>query len=162
MGSWLTFPRIRHCFRFLETTYGGDGRVTFALPDLRSRVPIHAGTGPGLPNITLGKKGGIAEITLGVKHLPSHTHTVQVNSTLAINASTGTNLEEEPSASTTFGGANIYTEEAPNEALASGTLSGEVTATALNVGSGEAFDNMQPFLGLKYIIATQGLYPSRN
>src|SRR5680860_143283 len=75
-GQLLAISQYTAVFSLLGTTYGGDGRTTFGLPDFRGRVPMHHGTGPGLPTVRLGEKGGSPTTTLGLQNLPSHTHTV--------------------------------------------------------------------------------------
>lgn len=139
-GQLLPINQNQALFSLLGTTFGGDGRVNFALPDLRGRVPIHTGGG-----FTLGERGGEAAHTLSISELPTHTHVVNA----ASNAAT-TNV---PSNATYLGAqANVYTPAANLTAMAAASVS--------NVGGSQAHLNMQPFLTLSFCIALQGIFPS--
>ena len=128
-------------FSLLGTTFGGDGRVNFALPDLRGRVPIHVGSGH-----TLGERGGEQAHTLSIAELPEHTHLAQASSLPANQpVSTGSVLAQA---------LNIY---APPSSLTT-LQAGSVT----NVGGSQAHLNMQPFLTLNFCIALQGIFPSQT
>jgi microcystin-dependent protein len=148
-GQLLQISQNSALFSILGTIYGGDGRTTFALPDLRGRVPMHNGTGPGLPAYEIGEKGGSATTNLTVANLPSHNH--QVNGV----------VEEGNSDSPT----NNYP---ANTKLLDKEYASNGTATAMNAGmigstgSNEPINNMQPFQTVTYIIAIQGIYPSRQ
>lgn len=141
-GQLLAISSNSALFSILGTTYGGDGRTTFGLPGMRGRVPVHAGTGPGLPNVQLGARGGANQVTLAVNHLPSHTHPAPANSidedgNLAEPA--GNNLAEQ---------ANNYHSGNPT-----GTLG---AATTGPTGGGQAFDIRQPWIAVNFIISTGG------
>ena len=160
-GQLLDISSHSALFSILGTTYGGDGRTTFALPDLRGRVAVHEGNGPGLPPVSLGEKAGNATTTLSVNNLPSHTHTATVTTALTLMAAAA-NGEEEEAGDNSLGTATIYADADPSEAMRSGSISGDVNVTNLNTGNGTSFSNQPPFLGLTYIIALVGTYPSRN
>jgi microcystin-dependent protein len=140
-GQLLPINQNQALFSLLGTTYGGDGRVNFALPDVRGRVPIHVGAGH-----TLGERGGEQTHTLSVSEMPQHTH--------GLNATTvdaDTNLV----AGTIFAAAaNAYNAVASLLALPAAT----VTMT----GGSQAHPNMQPYLVLSWCIALQGIFPSPN
>ncbi len=141
-GQLLPINQNQGLFSLLGTTFGGDGRVNFALPDLRARTPIHAGRGH-----TLGERGGEQAHTLTLAELPQHTHTA-----LASSASGDTTI---PSTTTLLAGnpAQFYAAPAGNlTALNAGALA--------NVGGSQAHPNMQPFLTLSFCIALQGIFPS--
>ncbi len=150
-GQLLPINQNQALFSLLGTTYGGDGRTTFALPDLRGRVPIQQGSGAGLSHYNLGQRGGKEQEQLTVANLPAHHHTVrmQVAEEGDDASPVGNYLAGDPNGATNY-------KAAPD--------SGEFLATSNsdNTGSGIAFDIRQPFLGLNYIIATQGVFPSRN
>ncbi|MFQ5572068.1 MAG: phage tail protein, partial [Rhodothermales bacterium] len=133
----------------LGTTFGGDGRTTFALPDLRGRVPVHPGTGAGLTSRRVGQKGGTDTETLNVTEIPSHTHAMQATNDPAGEATPDGNL-------LAFAEDNTYLKAASPTLV---TMKGEMVA---NNGGGQSHTNMQPYLGVHFIIATRGLYPSRN
>lgn len=144
-GQLLPISQNTALFSLLGTTYGGDGRVTFGLPDLRARSAIHAGQGPGLSPYRLGETGGEAAVTLASAQIPVHTHTLRG----AASSSTGA-----PSAAVAQGaGAKAY--RGASNLVAMG-------APLSNAGSSQPHENRQPFLAMFHIIALQGIYPSRS
>lgn len=145
-GQLLPISENTSLFSILGTTYGGDGRTTFALPDLRGRVPMHPGNGPGLTPRDLGQKLGVESVTLSVAQMPSHGHEMNVANVTADN--------DRP-AGAMLGRTQIYSATATPTAALNPT-------TIANNGGNEAHDNMQPSLGINYIIALQGIYPSRS
>lgn len=143
-GQLLPINQNQALFSLLGTTFGGDGRVNFALPDLRGRVPIHVGSGH-----TLGERGGEQAHTLSIAELPTHTHVLNASSTAA-NAS-------PPSPQ----GGTILADSAPAQAYSSPTgLVAMNAGSVTNVGGSQAHLNMQPFLTLSFCIALQGIFPS--
>lgn len=146
-GQLLPINQNQGLFSLLGTTFGGDGRVNFALPDLRARVPIHVGSG-----FTLGERGGEPAHTLSISELPTHTH-VEMASPLTGAPPTGTNTS---TASGNFlaGEANVY--------RTADNLTSISPATVTNVGGSQAHLNLQPFLTLTFAIALQGIFPSPN
>lgn len=143
-GQLLPINQNQALFSLLGTTFGGDGRVNFALPDLRGRVPIHVGNGH-----TLGEKGGEPAHTLSIAEIPTHTHTANATSaTATTNVHNNTLLLGQSTAS------QLYTAAANFVAMAPNTLA--------NVGGSQAHLNMQPFLALTFGIALQGIFPSPN
>ena len=148
-GQLLAVSSNDALFSLLGTIYGGDGRTTFGLPDLRGRVPIHQGTGPGLSPRRLGAKGGAEKVTLTVNQMPSHDHA-------PFNASTDTGNEANPGGNVVAESPSlqIYLEDAP-----SATMN---TASVTSVGGSRSHDNMTPFLCIHYIIALYGIYPSKH
>jgi microcystin-dependent protein len=142
-GQLLQISSNQALFSIVGTTYGGDGRVTFALPDLRGRVPVHPGSGPGLPPLRGGQQGGTPTNTLNVSQLPSHSH--------GIAGSTGAQTTNRPTGASSSAG-NSYSTETPDTSMA------PTSAT----GNGTPVNNMQPYLGIHYIIALVGTFPSRS
>lgn len=141
-GQLLPINQNQALFSLLGTTFGGDGRVNFALPDLRARVPIHVGSGH-----TLGERGGEQAHTLSIAELPTHTHVLQATTATGDTPiPTGNLLADSPS--------QLY---APPGALTSLN-----PATVTNTGGSQAHLNMQPFLTLSFCIALQGIFPSPN
>jgi microcystin-dependent protein len=142
-GQLLPINQNQALFSLLGTTFGGDGRVNFALPDLRSRTPIHVGSGH-----TLGERGGEPAHTLSIAEIPTHTHVVQA---VNINA----NTSNDPNGNLLAGAAaGLY---GPATALTS-----MLPASVTNVGGSQAHLNLQPFLTLNFCIALQGIFPSPN
>ncbi len=141
-GQLLPINQNQALFSLLGTTFGGDGRVNFALPDLRARTPIHVGSGH-----TLGERGGEQSHTLSVAELPTHTHVANATSS---NATTGVPTNNLLAKSTNF----FYDAPANLTALNAGMVT--------NVGGSQAHLNMQPFLTLSFCIALQGIFPSPN
>jgi microcystin-dependent protein len=150
-GQLLPIAQNSALFSLLGTTYGGDGRTTFALPDLRSRFPMHTGTGIGLSPRTLGARAGVENYTLTQNQMPSHTHTGTVQ------ASTDEGDRTDPA------GAYPARPEDPVQPYG-GSAGGTMAAGGVqvgNTGGGQPVDNMPPFLVLRFVIALQGLFPSR-
>lgn len=147
-GQLLAVSQNDALFSLLGTIYGGDGRTTFGLPDMRGRIPIHAGTGPGLSQRRLGSKGGAEKVTLTVNQLPSHTHTMKASTELAGDSNPQNNVPgQSPSI-------DLYIEDASTQNLASTAL--------LGVGGSRSHTDLMPFLCVHFIIALFGIYPSRN
>ena len=142
-GQVLPINQNQALFALLGTTFGGDGRVTFALPDLRSRTPIHVGNGHAL-----GEKAGEPTHTLSVAELPRHTHVAAALDAQATTPVPNGNLLAIANGGAVYGGATNPTPLAP--------------ATIANVGGGQAHSNLQPFLTLNFCIALQGIFPARN
>jgi microcystin-dependent protein len=140
-GQLMPINQNQPLFSLLGTTFGGDGRVNFALPDFRGRVPIHVGAGH-----TLGERGGEQAHTLSQQEMPQHIHFFQANS----------NAGNTPNPTNNVLGAanNLYTAPA--------NLTPLNPATVSNTGGSQAHLNMQPFLTLSYCIALQGIFPSPN
>ena len=147
-GQLLSISTNTALFSILGTTYGGDGRSTFGLPDLRGRVSVHPGQGPGLSSRRLGEKAGRETVTLSVAQLPAHNHPQNATSS---NAETG---------SPTNGLLGTF----PGPAYDSdGTADTQMKSTSIgDTGGGQDHDNMQPYQCVNYIIALQGIFPSRN
>ena len=142
-GQLLPINQNQALFSLLGTTYGGDGRVNFALPDLRGNVPIHEGTG-----FTLGQKGGEQAHTLTQAEMPMHIHVLNGTTNNAVNTPANTTVLGKSAPQNAYGGpANLV-------AMDPGSI--------LNVGGSQAHLNMQPFLVLMFCIALQGIFPSPN
>jgi microcystin-dependent protein len=149
-GQLLPISQNQALFSLLGTTYGGDGRTTFALPDLQGRVAVGFGQGPGLSDVPLGVKAGANTATLTISTMPAHNHTI-----MCYNGSDNI----LPSPKDTFMAQNSnnsgnYVTSTDNTKLNTKTVS--------LTGSGQSFTLMQPYLGLYIIIATSGVFPSRN
>ncbi|MEP9360241.1 tail fiber protein [Sphingomonas sp. KR3-1] len=147
-GQFLPINQNQALFSLLGTTYGGNGQTTFALPDLRGRVPIHVGNG-----YTLGQTGGEAAHTLSINEMPTHTHFVQ--------ASNAVGDKVNPN----FGGTGYVLAAEPGNTYATGFTPNAVALNAGTVasnGGGQAHENMQPYLTLTYCIALVGIFPSPN
>ncbi len=142
-GQLLPINQNQPLFSLLGTTFGGDGRVNFALPDLRGRVPIHVGSGH-----TLGERGGEQAHTLSIAEIPTHTHVLNATS------NNGTAL--------TPPGNLLATSNIPAYLTPDNNLTAMNPSTVANVGGSQAHLNMQPFLTLNFCIALQGIFPSPN
>ncbi len=141
-GQLLPINQNQGLFSLLGTTFGGDGRVNFALPDLRGRTSIHVGSGH-----TLGERGGEQAHTLSIAELPTHTHVLNATSNQATTSTSGTGVMLAKST-----GANLYAADNNLQAMA--------PAAITPVGGSQAHLNMQPFLTLSFCIALQGIFPS--
>jgi microcystin-dependent protein len=144
-GSLLPISENETLFNLIGTTYGGDGQSTFALPDLRGRVPIHMGTGAGLSTYQIGENGGVESVTLTVNQTPSHTHVPM-----------GSNSGSAETPTNNFWG-NTATGKPYGAAPGNVTMN---TATILSTGGSQPHDNMIPYLCINYIISLFGIYPS--
>ncbi|MBA6155605.1 phage tail protein [Tenacibaculum sp. S7007] len=151
-GQLLPIASYSALFSIMGTTYGGDGRTTFALPDLRGRAPIHEGHGPGLPsNYKAGQKGGVESVTLNTTQIPSHSHTASTHATAPVGRGEGTTSPVE-----------AYPAEGGSYASVNNVLMANNTVTIGNTGGNLSHENRQPFLVTNYIIALQGIFPSRS
>lgn len=149
-GQLLPISSNSALFSILGTTYGGDGRTTFALPDLRGRAPIHQGHGPGLSDYRLGLKTGQENVTLTVANLPNHNHSVTIQ--------TG-DLDPGTSSSPTSG---MVPAEASEDIYGLGTNPVSSVTMTDSQGGSQSFSNVQPVLALNWCIALVGIYPSRG
>jgi microcystin-dependent protein len=156
MGQLLAIAQNTALFSLLGTTYGGNGQTTYALPDLRGRVPVGAGQGPGLPTINLGEMAGSPTRTLTINEIPVHNHTITVQ---AVNTAGTTHT---PGSATSLAQLvdsrsnplNVYSTAAANTSIPGG-LSG-------TAGGSQPHSIMQPYLGMNYVICLEGIFPSRN
>jgi len=155
-GQLLPISQNTALFSLLGTIYGGDGRTTFALPDLRGRTAIGPRTGPGLSSYREGQRGGLETVTLNQTQMPSHTHaataTVHATSTAGNSAVPTDNLMAVKSRT------NIYSDAAPDVMMNTAA----VTVSNVNTGGNLSHENRMPFLAINHIIAIQGTFPSRN
>jgi microcystin-dependent protein len=147
-GQLLAISQNDTLFSLLGTIYGGDGRTTFGLPDMRGRVPIHHGSGPGLSPRNLGSKSGTERVILNVDELPSHTHPMEVSSDVSNSPNPGSNVTARPSS------VDLYIAADPDTNLA--------PAAITSLGESHPHDNVMPFLAIHFIIALFGIYPSRS
>jgi len=192
-GQMVSISQNQALFAILGTSYGGDGRTTFCLPDLQGRTPIGFGTGVGLTPINIGNKCGVESVSLQVAQMPAHTHNGNFSPTTAsgkgLTANTTTTMKvtsekggtNDPSgAYLAMGmdgrnGVNIYKKNLENESelnsaaiISTTTVTGScggITGGSVGIGStggGARFSIIQPSLGMNFIIAIQGMFPSRN
>lgn len=151
-GQLLSISQYPALFSLIGTTYGGDGRTTFALPDMRGRVPMGSGQGPGLTNRYLGEREGTETVTLTAAQMPPHSHTMNIGSSQAV-SDTATN---RVLATETRGNdiPEIYT-DTPNAT----TLRQDAISV---VGGGQAHSNMQPYSCVSFVMVIQGMFPTRD
>lgn len=162
-GQLLSIAQNTALFSILGTTYGGDGRTTFALPDLRGRAPIGPRQGPGLSDYRLGQRGGVETVTLNITQMPSHSHVATSVSKLHGQSASGDDDAISSGVSIASGsgtGSEIFSSQPPNTEMNAGSVT--TTTTTLNQGGNLAHNNMQPYLAVNYIIALVGIFPSRN
>ena len=165
-GQLLPINQHQSLYSLLGTQFGGDGRTTFALPDLRGRSPIASGQGTGLPDYPIGNIGGTEEETMLVNEMANHTHLIfgVPNATLKATSSSATSNSPADNIIPTYpAGQNVYaTSQGTPVPMHDETVDLTVNLTIGNTGSSVPYNNMQPFQVIRYCIATQGLYPSRN
>lgn len=155
-GQLMAISSNQALFSILGTTYGGDGRTTFGLPDMRGRVPMHPGSGPGLTPRRLGERTGAETTALTSTNLPQHTHTATLqaeNAGADTNDPTGNMLAKS-------GADSIYKEQVPRGDIAMSPQS--IIGGPNNDGHSTPFNNIQPSMNINFIIALQGTYPSRS
>lgn len=143
-GQLLAISQNDVLFSLIGTTYGGDGQNTFAVPDLRGRVPLHAGSGPGLSPRLIGELGGNENVTLTVNQIPQHTHLV--------NAATGVGHLAEPQAAVPAANRD-FPEFDTNTNLS-------MAPAVQNAGGSQPHENMPPTLCVSFIISLYGIYPT--
>ena len=148
-GQLLAIAQNDALFSLLGTIYGGDGRTTFGLPDLRSRVPLHAGSGPGLTPRQLGARGGSEQVTITANELPSHDHG-------PMQFSTGAGVSNDPTESIPANSPSVdlWIEDQQTTGL-------DASAVSIS-GGGQQHANVMPFMCVYFIIALFGIYPSRT
>lgn len=150
-GSLLPISQNEVLYTLLGTTYGGDGVTTFAIPDLRGRVPVHAGNGAGLSPVVLGQKAGTEQVTMTVNQMPAHSHPLMAQSAEG-NANLPTN--------------NAFANTGSSDPdFAPGTVTPDVQMGVQSIGQtggNQPFSINQPSLAINYIIALFGIYPARN
>jgi microcystin-dependent protein len=163
-GQLLPISSNSALFSLLGTTYGGDGRTTFGLPDLRGRVPMHAGSGPGLSTRQIGQKSGAENVTLTESQMPAHNHggTVEVTGTVQCNPGDGN--ADSPAGNTIAKVArtNQFISAGPSSPMHDNTVTASGNFNTSNAGGSQPHNNMQPFLVVNYCIALVGIFPSRD
>jgi len=147
-GQLLPINQNQALFSLLGTTYGGDGRTNFALPDLRGRVAFHMGN-----SFTLGQRGGEEAHTLSLAEMPAHTHTLTGNNAV-VGAAANATVVSPIGSFWANNGKSIFSSSAPNAQMSPKTVS--------NVGGSQAHENRSPYLTLNFCIALQGIFPSPN
>jgi microcystin-dependent protein len=150
-GSLLAISENDALFALIGTTYGGDGQVTFAVPDLRGRVPIHQGTGPGLSTYAIGQRAGTETVTVLPTQMPTHTHAAVATNAPATSLTPGNTLL--PGA---VGGDTFYATDLTGATAVA--MSAQSTSLA---GGSQPHENCMPTLTVQYCIATQGIFPQQ-
>ncbi len=151
-GQLPAISQNQALFSLYGTNYGGDGRTTFGLPDLRGRCAVGMGNGPGLSPRLIGQKGGAETTTQTVANMPSHNHLIQ--GTNQIGNLTGPGTDYLAKTEGLDGQPRLYHDGPPNQQMGPDAIT--------HAGGGQPMNNMQPFLVLNYEVALQGIYPSRN
>ncbi len=155
-GQILPISENDTLFQLIGTTYGGDGEETFGLPDLRGRVPIHQGTGPGLSNYVVGQAAGTESVTLTINQMPTHSHPLMVSTTPATlpspaNAVPGT---VNPTASSY----SMYVVPGTSTMVQAPMAGGSIVPQ----GGSQPHENLMPALAVSFIISLYGVFPSQN
>lgn len=174
-GQLLSIQQNSALFAILGTTYGGDGQATFGLPNLQGRVPVHQGQSPGTSLYTLGQVSGTENVTLTVNELPAHSHTVALSGTgnvsVALGASSANGNASTPGPTTVpakvpngLAALNAFSTTAPDTTLlpVSTTTTVNVNGNTGVVGNNLPVPIVQPYVVVNFIIAIEGIFPSRN
>lgn len=153
-GQLMSISQNSALFALLGTTYGGDGRTTFALPDLQGRVVVGVGQGPGLSHVSQGERAGSESVTLTSGQMPAHTHAA----TASVRASTANGNTDNPANAVPakLPRSNIYSTGVPDSSLATATV------TVATAGGSQPVPIRNPYLGMTTCIAIQGIFPSRD
>lgn len=149
-GSLLPISQYDALFALIGTTYGGDGQTTFAVPDLRGRVPIHQGQGPGLSNYVIGQRAGTETVVVQPTQMPAHTHTMVATTAASTATTPGTALLPGAVAGDTF-----YVNNITGNTVA--PMSGQMVSQS---GGNQPHENCMPTMTVQFCIATQGIFPS--
>jgi microcystin-dependent protein len=157
-GQLISIAQNTALFALLGTTYGGNGQTTFALPDLRGRVAIHRGQGPGLSNYDQGQVGGQESPTLLVTQIPAHNHTVAGQMAVASTAGT----TPDPTGNILAAPASSIPQYAAPAAATGTSAAGTITGATSIAGGSQPHSTLQPYLTLNYCIAMEGIFPSQN
>ena len=160
-GQLLPISQNDALFALIGTTYGGDGQVTFGLPDLRGRIPLHQGQGPGRTNRVIGELAGTETVTLISTQMPVHSHQPVANNVDPTNdAPAATTMPCRPKQAVGGNSATLYTD--PTKTPAAGDLKPMLAGIIGNAGGNQPHDNMMPFLCISFVIALEGVFPSQN
>jgi microcystin-dependent protein len=152
-GQIIAISQNTALFSLLGTTYGGNGQTTFALPNMQGRAPVHQGSGAGIDPVDLGEMAGETNVTLNTGNLPAHTH--PISGAVILNSNPG----ETPASNT------LFTNSAPNQLYAAALGTGGLNLapqTITMAGGSLPHNNAQPYLAVTFIIALNGVFPSRN
>lgn len=155
-GSQISIASNEALYALIGTIYGGDGVQTFNLPDLRSRIPIGTGQGPGLPNVVLGQVSGTESVTMSSSQMPGHNHLGTAS--IAPPALTAAGTVGTPADAILAGLTGAYSSQPGDTNLKPATSTVSLAIT----GQGTPFSIIQPFLSTNYIICVEGIFPSRN
>ena len=153
-GQLMDISQNTALFSLIGTTYGGDGVTTFALPDLRGRIPVHQGQGPGLSPYTIGETVGSSSVVLTQNQIPAHSHQLYVSTAAATTNNPSGNVLAKP---VQPGSTATVSAFAPAGALVTMTPNAIAPSTG-----GQPHENMPPYIALNFIIALFGIYPSQN
>ena len=163
-GQLLSIAQNSALFSILGTTYGGDGSTTFALPDTRGRVIVGPRQGAGLSTYALGQRGGQERVALTLNEMPSHSHAATTTVSVTANGQSANGNQDGPAGNVWANkprGAQ-YSTQAPNVTMAAGALTATATTAVAAAGGSQAHENRPPYIAINYIIALQGIFPSRQ
>lgn len=168
-GQIISIAQNEALFSLLGTSYGGNGRTSFGLPDLRGRVVVGPRQGASLTSYSVGHRGGVETVRLSENQLPAHSHGVNIDNNGTVSIPINTMIGGEDEASPGSGVlANTGADRFSSEVTAGARYSGApiavtgIAATTTSIGNGTAIENRQPYIAINYIICMDGIYPSRN
>ncbi len=163
-GQLMAISSFTALFSLLGTTFGGDGRSTFGIPDLRGRSAVGVGNGPGISTISWGEKSGAENVTLTVPTMPSHNHMASTSSLSTSVKASSDDADGTSPAGALLGttGEDVYSSGAADSTMSAAAADTQGIVTVQNNGGSQPFNIRNPFLGIYHSIALQGLFPSRN
>lgn len=154
-GSLVPISEYETLFQLIGTTYGGDGQSTFALPDLRGRIPIHQGNG-----FIIGETGGVSEVTLTTNQIPAHTHAIQGPSLQGYGANAGNQSDPQGNYPAVTPGENIYSSVKRDGVFLQDPQGYDPNTAFRAIGGSQPHENQQPYLAVNFIISLFGIFPS--
>jgi microcystin-dependent protein len=161
-GQILSIAQNTALFSLLGTMYGGNGQTTFALPNLQGRVPVHQGQGAGLSNYTIGQNGGEETHTLITTEMPLHNHTATATTTVSASSTAANATSPANNFLANSGRTNIYSNTPPDVNMGSNPATATTSVTVQSSGGSAPHNNLQPYLCVNFVIALEGIFPSRN
>jgi len=159
-GQLLAISQNDALYALIGTTYGGDGVNTFGVPDMRGRLPLGMGQGPGLSTYVIGQMAGTESVTLTLPQTPAHSHTLNATSANGnVAVPNNQTLPAAPDAATPHTTASLYVEATPNTVVQNAM---DPTSISASGGGNQPHENRMPMLAFNFIIALEGVFPSRN
>lgn len=161
-GQLLPIAQNTALFAVIGTIYGGDGRSTLAVPNLEGRVPLGFGTGPGLSTIAMGQRGGVEQVSLAGQAIPGHSHSASTTTTVNVSTADGNVQAPSNGVLADDGRDRVYNSEVPDTTMNAASITSQTTLSESGSETPQPMSRRQPYLSVRYCMATIGLFPSRG